>query len=143
MKKVYLAGSFANRDELRKRANDLMSAGFMVTSNWLYWEPDPTMLQSEIEELIGLMDCKCLQEADIVIICTDVPSTKGGFNVELGLALGLCKHVYIFGNRTTWPNGFFNVPEAARIESDWANLLHLLQSVPTYKPKKAVEFNAF
>ena len=113
--KVYIAGSYAAKEKLKQHANDVMSLGHIVLSNWLYWEPPKDMPPKMLDSVIAAMDSDGVKAADVVIVDTTITSTKGGFHVELGMAIGYnqaardghLKQIWVVA-LDTLPNGFYS-----------------------------------
>jgi hypothetical protein len=103
---VYLASRFARRDEMREIAQDLEDHGFVVTSRWLE-SPRPLAgadLDSDgLAGRLAAMDLEDLQRADVCISFTEPPdnpqSGRGGRHAELGIALGMGRHILLVGPR--------------------------------------------
>lgn len=87
-KKVYVGASFDAKEQAKEIAQHVMSKGCVVTSSWLFFENYEGMTGEELNKCIKSMDVAGVVEADELILFTDVPSTKGGFHTELGIALG-------------------------------------------------------
>jgi len=80
--KVYLAGSWHDRPRLRQYRADLLESGIAVTSSWLDSADD--LPADEAAD-------RCLADIDAshaLVVLTDVPSSSGGYHVELGYAIG-------------------------------------------------------
>jgi len=98
---LYISGSFAQRERLAAIAGQLEFVGYDVTSSWLYEPPirfddehaDYDKRARANEDLIDI------ERAEAVLLFTDVPSTSGGFDTELGMALMGRKPVYLYGPR--------------------------------------------
>ena len=87
--KIYLAGSFASRFDLRPIRDRLWQLGHDIVSTWLdESKPTPGMDQATFEKKLGLKDLVESATADLVIVDLLEPSTTGGRYVEYGLALG-------------------------------------------------------
>lgn len=111
-KYVYVAASVANQTSALRLAMQLQRAGLEVTSRWLefdfstYAEMNPFIHTVERErcETWGKRDLEDLERADTLVLLADVPSSKGGFHVELGFMLGKGRNVLVIGER---PNVFY------------------------------------
>ena len=87
--KIYLAGSFTSRFDLRPIRDRLWELGHDVVSTWLDESiPTPGMTRETFERKLGLKDLVESAMADLVIVDLLAPSTTGGRYVEYGLALG-------------------------------------------------------
>jgi hypothetical protein len=117
MANIYIAGSYARREELFERAKDLVQAGHTVTSRWLKGNADHSK-QDQID-----MDLSDLLKADTVLNfagngvegCTAYEYNTGGRHVELGyamavndqardLGLGRARRLLLVG----WPQNVFH-----------------------------------
>ena len=90
MKKFYVTSSFKNRQAVRSVSKGLKEKGFIQTYDWTENNRAP-----EIGELkrIGLLEKKAVMDADFLIVL--LPAGKGS-HIELGIALGLEKPVYLY-----------------------------------------------
>jgi len=111
MYKIYLAGSFGRKAELRDYALRLWMAGYTVVSRWLIGHheipdiEDPEFVARAAE--FSQADYQNLLEADTFILFTEDPKNpsgknRGGRHVELGIALerarqNQCIAIYIIG----------------------------------------------
>ena len=103
--RVYLAGRFARRQELRLIAAELKMAGAQVTSRWLQAE-----LPLDAQELqlagraaqLAQMNFEDVSRADVCISFTEqdgAPQGRGGRHTELGIALATGQKVILVGPR--------------------------------------------
>jgi nucleoside 2-deoxyribosyltransferase len=103
--RVYLAGRYARREELRGVASELKELGFNVTSRWLSVDasiPGGLLAPSGRAAEIARMDFDDVQRADVCIAFTepaDGPQGRGGRHTELGITLALGQRVMIVGPR--------------------------------------------
>lgn len=97
--RVYIAGSFAQRERLAAVAGQIEFAGHEVTSTWLH-EPKFEELTDWVMRACANNSFLDLERADALLLFTDVPSTTGGFHAELGMALTARKPVYMHGPRS-------------------------------------------
>jgi nucleoside 2-deoxyribosyltransferase len=99
--RVYIAGSFTRAKELRAEA---LRCGLAVTSSWL-WEEEEQLTKHDDEvpdwqkRARAHDDLVDIDRADAVVVFTDVPSTTGGYHVEVGYALGRDIPVVLVGPR--------------------------------------------
>lgn len=100
MKKFYVASGFKNKQAVRSVSKCLKEKGFIQTYDWT-----ANNRASEIKELkrIGLLEKKAVMDADFLIVL--LPAGKGS-HIELGIALGLEKPVYLYS-----PNDEVNHPD--------------------------------
>lgn len=123
---VYLAGSYTSKEALkhiRERINAL--GGFKVTSSWLD-EPksnvDWTSLDRDQADTIAARDVDEVAEAEVFILDTLLPSTGGGYDTELGIALSTGSVTYRVGPRR---NGFQGL--VMHEVQDWESLFRGLK----------------
>lgn len=110
--KIYLAGSLKHRLTLLNEIKPLIiEAGHEVTSRWL--EGEQTDDSPETQREWAEKDWEDLRNAYAVVIYPE-DSSSGGLHVELGLALGLDKTIFVVGIS---PNCFYYLPEVQFIES--------------------------
>ena len=110
-KDIYVAASLLNQENALRFSLRLQDAGFQVTSRWLRrdFSKKPTKddwpAYVALEEEMGKMNVENLEAADTLVLLSDVPSTSGGFCVELGYFLGAKRtNIVVVGER---PNVFF------------------------------------
>ena len=123
--KIYIAASFTSRQRLRPIRDKLWEMGHEVTSTWLdeVAKPKP-MTQREFYKKLAIKDITELRTANLVIVDLLDPSTSGGRDTELGLALGSfqSKQIYLVGE----PKSVFH--ELADRQFDhWNGLLEFLE----------------
>jgi nucleoside 2-deoxyribosyltransferase len=124
--RIYLAASFKAQEAMKARRDGLHAAGYKVTSRWLDVERvAPGDVQSTHH---GISDLEDIQSSDIVIIDTNEPTTTGGFNVELGYALGQGIPVLYTGPRV---NIFFGHPGVTHY-TEWSDILDALKREEQY-----------
>lgn len=109
--KVYIAGSWHNREALKSIRNTLRFYGHFVTSRWLDVDENTDAYESAI------MDKADIEAADVVAVFMDVPSSKGGLHVEFGMAIGMKKRVIAVGSHLTLAAShvFCSLPEVRRV----------------------------
>lgn len=104
-RRVYLAGRFDRREELRLVANELRRLGAEVTSRWL--EGEAALTPSELAAAgraaaVARMDFDDVRRADVCISFTEErggPQGRGGRHTELGIALATGQRVIVVGPR--------------------------------------------
>jgi hypothetical protein len=111
---IYVAAALSNQGAAARLALELQDAGFIVTSRWLRHDFSNTPTKGawqayrNLEIEMAGVDFEDLERSDTLIVLADVPSTHGGFHVELGAFLGAKKtNVIVVGDR---PNVFFWSP---------------------------------
>lgn len=100
--RVYLAGSFNERERLRRLCRFMSQRGIEVTSSWLE-EPElrndtPAAEDWDLRARAN-DDWNDIARAEAFIIFTTQPSTTGGRDVELGRALTLGIPTLLIGPR--------------------------------------------
>lgn len=100
--KIYISGSFASRDKLRKVASYLEKNGHTCTSSWLTepiikTEDEHTDWEMRVRANDDLLD---VERSDAMMLFTGEPSTTGGLFVELGIAMAHRKRVFLCGPKT-------------------------------------------
>ena len=98
--KIYCAASFVSRNRIRPFRDALWHMGHEVTSSWLDEVAQPAnMTHNEFFKKLAMKDVSELMQADLVIVDVLEPSSTGGRDTELGLALGSFakKQVYLVG----------------------------------------------
>lgn len=107
MCKVYLAGRYGRREELKGYADELEDYGIISTATWLlggHDEPYEGMTEDEFRTECAEVDLADIDEADMLIAFTEprvdnVSYTRGGRHVELGYAIAQSKEIHIIGPR--------------------------------------------
>ncbi|MDR1191799.1 MAG: hypothetical protein LBK60_09100 [Verrucomicrobiales bacterium] len=123
--KVYVAGPYSRKTELKQHAERLRAEGHVITASWLYRpEVDDGGFGDEQKTLAAAEDFVDIKRADAVLNFTEPPGTvnrRGGRHVELGLALawgkavvcvGECEHVFHYLSQIVWCG---NVEAAASV----------------------------
>ncbi|CAG7645044.1 nucleoside 2-deoxyribosyltransferase [Paenibacillus allorhizosphaerae] len=88
--KFYVASSFKNIEKVRYVSEQLKHLGFTHTYDWT--NPGGALTLERLKE-IGQQERNAVIEADLVIVI--LPAGKGS-HIELGIALGLGKKVYLY-----------------------------------------------
>ena len=102
--KIYIAASFTSRPRLRPIRDRLWEFGHEVTSTWLDEVAKPeNMTGNEFFKKLAIKDISELKSANLVIVDLLDPSTSGGRDTELGIALGsfASKQIYLVGKPTS------------------------------------------
>ena len=98
--RIYLACKFEHRAKLRPVKDELWRLGFEVVSSWIDEVKRPEGMSLDIfHKKLAMKDIAEIKSADLFVLDTEVPSERGGKEVEMGLALGAfqSKLVYIVG----------------------------------------------
>jgi nucleoside 2-deoxyribosyltransferase len=103
MRRVYLASRFERQAELKELATLMTADGYTITSRWLDHTgglsvgpgKDPSVAAAWAEK--DLLD---VEAADALVLFTDdIPTSRGGSNVELGYAIGRGLRCIVVGPR--------------------------------------------
>jgi hypothetical protein len=122
--KIYCAGKFARREELRAQAHKLWSLGFDIVSSWLNESTRPEwMTHEEFFTKLGRKDLEEISAADILILEAVQPSETGGKECEWGFALGQ-NHRKLCWLVGTPKNPFHYL--ADKVFSDWDSCIAFL-----------------
>lgn len=115
--KIYLAGRYSIRNQLKEHRDTLRMLGHEVTSRWLdysdehpeYFPPETpddqrsaTLLSSshvapEIREFVAKMDADDCERADVIMLFTHELGRRGGMFVEWGIGIALRKVLIVIG----------------------------------------------
>ena len=119
--KVYLAGRYSRKEELKGYADQIRAAGHEVTSRWLQGDHQVREASDAETDSVSvpvdgrpyaLDDFEDLGLSDVVVSFTETPrkggDSRGGRHVEFGLALAWDKRVLVVGPRE---NVFHTLPQ--------------------------------
>lgn len=146
--KIYLASRYSRRLELCGYRDQLQATGHVVTSRWLNGshqisdagapinEAGERLAEgddgSDTPEAAALRrkfaddDFRDVQSCDLLIAFTEPPRSghsRGGRHVELGLALGMMKQVWVVGHR----ENLFCWHEDVRFFPTWDGCVEMLE----------------
>ncbi|WKA56070.1 nucleoside 2-deoxyribosyltransferase [Planococcus shixiaomingii] len=126
--KFYIASSFANKESVVFVREELKKRGFSHTYDWTL-----NNRVSSIEQLtaIGELERQAVLDADIVLVL--LPAGKGS-HVEMGIALGHGKKVYLFSptdevNAFETTSTFYHLPEVQIVIGTLQDLIELVEKV--------------
>lgn len=128
--KIFLAGSYSAKDELKVIRAALEDQGHEVTSTWLD-EPANTDTSAFSMKLYALNDIFDLERADLVAIMALWPSTTGGWYTELGIALARGIETYVVGNVGT-TGVYVALPSIKRLATAEEFIEEMGDRVPTH-----------
>jgi hypothetical protein len=117
--KLYLASRYTRRAEMLEYAEELEALGHEVVSRWILGEHDSeeaTPTDAQQASWAG-EDFGDIYLSDALIAFTETPDigySRGGRMVELGIALGLHRLVYLVGPAE---NCFCHLPQVQRYSS--------------------------
>lgn len=125
--KFYVASSFKNIDQVRYVCKKLKDKGFIHTYDWTQNECATTF--TELEE-IGLKEKNAVMEADFIVVL--LPAGKGS-HIELGIALGQGKKIYLFSpneevNNFATTSTFYHLPEVEKYFGTIDELINVVTS---------------
>lgn len=127
--KVYLASRYSRNEEMRDHADQLEQLGIHVRARWIKGNHSADHLEGEARFLasqkFAIEDYEDVCSADFLILFSDPPrtTTRGGKNVEFGVALGQNKPIFIVGPRE---NVFHDLPQVTRFDT-WEELYEMLK----------------
>lgn len=118
--KLYIAGKFSEKVQIRKYMDDAVKLGHTITHDWTQSEQDgdgvEKMKNSAEKDIQAVKDCDC-----IIIILTDPKYAYRGTFTELGCSLGLEKKVIIVSqpdpNNYYWSNCFYHHHAIVHVET--------------------------
>ncbi|KKK68988.1 hypothetical protein LCGC14_2938560 [marine sediment metagenome] len=95
--KVYLAARFERRHEIRPVRDDLWKMGHEVVSTWF----DEVARREDMPidtfyKKLALKDIAQIESADLFILDTEIPSERGGKEVEYGYAIGQFQRIMVW-----------------------------------------------
>ena len=123
--RIYLSASFVAQKRLRPIRDILWTKGHHVVSTWLDEQVQPpAMAQDVFHRKLGTKDIAEIVSCDLFIYDGIEPSTSGGRDTELGVALGRFQHCQVWGVGLTTLNPF-RVLMDQRFET-WDELLGVL-----------------
>ena len=129
IKTIYLASPYNEKDKLQKVAQDLEAAGFEVTSRWLCEEEPPFIKLHQVAEekltSYAYRDVFDVLRADMLIFFAHDPTEpiyRGGSCVEMGIAIGRNKHIFVVGPQ----QNIFHYLEEVRHFATWEDCLAVL-----------------
>lgn len=130
-KKIYIAGSWKNKNAVKDLMTDLEGDGYSIAVDWTNHKIDENLVSYVQDYLKGLNECSCF------IYCMDGIKSIGK-NFELGYATALGKPIGIFlmNSKMFGPN-IENLPYEKIIAKECsfirANLYKVLRSIEELK----------
>lgn len=125
--KIYLAARWSRREELEALIPSLVGAGYDVTSRWITDpqhrmadQPDAQAFNAELAR----HDVADVQKADALIFFAP-RGTRGGSDVEFGMALALRKRLFWVGERSH----VFSFLPSVEVYETWPELLAYLRGL--------------
>jgi hypothetical protein len=98
--RIYIAACFAEQEEVRQKANDLIRLGHDCTSGWRFEKPCGDGSEQEHEEhyrAAALADLEDIRSSDVLCLLAGRVSASGGKHVETGYAMACAKRVVVVG----------------------------------------------
>lgn len=96
--KAYIAASMAALDEAQELGEHLRRNFYtIITSSW-HKQPIPKPFSLVQQQAVGMRNISDLQEAQMLIILTDKPSSSGGLHFEHGYGIGTGKLIVAIGS---------------------------------------------
>lgn len=92
MIKIYLASKWENREAIKNMMSYIIGHGFKITTDWT------THTDFSQSQLYSMIDLDGVKDCDVLIVYAPTKLPYKGTYVELGIALGLDKDIYIIGN---------------------------------------------
>jgi hypothetical protein len=129
--RLFLAGRFRDRAELRRYANQLELLDHIVLSSWLL-EPDEdgrVDIRRDLQK--ASRDLGEVLLADALILDSREPTRRGGRCVEAGAAWAMHTPVYVVGT----PRNLYESSLARRTFTDWETLIRTF-SADTWGPSR-------
>lgn len=124
--RFYVGSSFSNIEEVRFMRNELIALGHTYTYDWTQNERATSI---DALRSIGEEEVSGIQSADFVVIL--LPGGKGA-HVELGIAIGTNKHVFLYDLGDQMMNmeetsTFYHVNAVQRLEGPFNALPYQIQ----------------
>lgn len=114
MSRVYLAGSLSVKSRCRGLLERLVREGYEVTSRWILAETGYDRSEAALRAA-ARMDYEDLGKAEVLVHCfTEVRSSGGGADAELGIALAREMRIIVLGPKT---NIFHRLPDVEQVWS--------------------------
>jgi hypothetical protein len=124
--RVYLSGTTARIEELRRYADELRAAGAEIVSRWLWATGTASPATA------AARDIEDLARADVMVAFTQRPEAahqgRGGRHVELGIALARGTPIIVIGP----PEHVFHRLAGVQAADEWPGACDLLGRVATF-----------
>jgi nucleoside 2-deoxyribosyltransferase len=123
--KVYLAGPYQNKEQIKTCAAEVREAGIIVTSSWLNEPHKPTVgpqdLTYEQNQKYAIQDIMDVRSAEIFVLFTEPTKTifRAGRHVEFGVAVERGMPIFVVGEE--FENIFHYLPRVTHFPS-WERL---------------------
>lgn len=102
MNRYYFAAAFSQKERMKEYREYLEYHGNRVTSQWIDSESEGLAAEEIPANMAkaangAVTDMNDIINSDYVVVFSDVPSTTGGYYVEMGVAIALKKTLIIIG----------------------------------------------
>jgi hypothetical protein len=95
MSKIYVAGKWQEKDNVRQIMSLLKNLGHTITYDWTQHNDGDNSYDCAIADLNGVC------ASDYILVLADKLLPYRGVYVEIGAALAFCKEVYVIGDGLT------------------------------------------
>ncbi len=113
--RVYVASKYENAPAVSEAIARIIAIGHKITRDWTrheQWDWDRPGVTERLARKYSYQDVEGVRQADVFIMLTYNGLSMQGAYVELGVALGLGKLVYIVGER---PRSIFSYYPGVRV----------------------------
>lgn len=134
---IYLAASFKDKNRAKVIANVIREAGIEVVARWLLLEKESNIVEEK--QQYALVDFEDVEKCQALVLLTGL-SVTGGKHVEMGMALGMGKPVFIYDSTkenifhylTDWPKvkRFYALRSRAPVQH-FSDLRVMIQEIKT------------
>lgn len=131
--RIYIAASYARREEMLAKSKTLIASGHEITSRWLLGDQHLGPAVDAQHDIIDLMAAEC------VLSFTQRPVdgyTSGGRHVEFGIAIAAARRCIVIGPRE---NVFHHLPQVEHYAT-WEDALMALARVQSEREIKLGEW---
>jgi nucleoside 2-deoxyribosyltransferase len=124
--KFYIASSFQNKEQVHQLSKALTSLGYIHAYDWTRNERASSIAQLR---KIGELEKCAVMESDFLVVL--LPGGKGS-HIEMGIAVGLDKPVYIFSpNEDVYDfsltSTFYHLPQVTLVVGGLEELLAIIK----------------
>lgn len=110
--KIYVAGKWQDRENVRLVMENVRELGHEITCDWT----DHESVDKGLMEQYAISDCYGVFEADLLILVAEYPYNYRGSLVEMGIAIGQRKPVWVVGDAVD-SCIFINLPTVRRFRN--------------------------
>lgn len=132
--RIYIAGQYARKLELREYAKQAEAAGIKVGADWLMESEDPNSSLNESTEAVlakyAQKDYWDIGACDAMVFFAEDQNNqppRGGHHVEFGIALAMGKPILVVGD----PENIFHYTPGFHIDfyENWSSALVALENL--------------